>query len=96
MEQCDNNEKANQRGLEEALSFYIEEEHDFSGGWWSMHKIDIVKNIIKECKTKISMIPGGLMRYLQPLDISINKKFKDELKKRYTKYCIDQKILRQG
>ena len=26
----------------------------------SMHKIDIVKDKIKECKIKISMIPGGL------------------------------------
>ena len=33
MEQYDNNEKANQRSLEEVLSFDIEEEHDFSGGW---------------------------------------------------------------
>ena len=26
-----------------------------------------------------------------PLDVTINKPFKDELKMRYTKYCIDQK-----
>ena len=56
-----------------------------------MHKIDIVKDKIKECKTKISMIPGGLTKYLLPLYVSINKPLKDELKKRYTKYCIDQK-----
>ena len=37
------------------------------------------------------MIPGGLTRYLQPQNVSINKSSKDELKKRYTKYCIDQK-----
>ena len=55
----------------------------------SMYRIDIVKNKFKECKTKISMIHDGLMRYLQPLDVSINKSFKDELKG-YTKYCIDQ------
>ena len=50
-----------------------------------MHKIDIVKDKIKECKTKISMIPGGLTKYLLPLYVSINKPLKDELKKRYTK-----------
>ena len=42
-------------------------------------------------QNKISMIPGGLSWYLQPLYIFINKSFKDELKKRYTKYCIDKK-----
>ena len=57
----------------------------------SMHKIDILKDKIKECKAKISMISCGLTRYLQPLDVSINKPFKDELKKRYIKYCINQK-----
>ena len=40
------------------------------------------------------MIPGGLRRYLQLLDVFINKPFKDELKKRYTKYCIDQKDIK--
>ena len=29
--------------------------------------------------------------YLQPIDVSINKTFKDGLKKSYTKYWIDQK-----
>ena len=56
----------------------------------SMQKIDIVKDKIKECKTKIIMIPGGLTRYPQPLNLSINKPFKDKLKKRLTKYCMDQ------
>ena len=91
MEQYDNNEKVDRRGLEEILSFCIEEGHDAMMDDTSMHKIDIVKDKIKECKTKISMIQVGPTRYLQPLDVSINKAFKDELKKRYTKYWIDQK-----
>ena len=57
----------------------------------SMHKIDNLKDKIKQFKTEISMIPGTLTRYLQPLYVSINKPFKDESKKRYIKYCIDQK-----
>ena len=55
----------------------------------SMHKNYIVKDKIKKCNSKISMIPGGLTRYLQLLDVSIKKPFKDELKKRYTKYCMN-------
>ena len=60
----------------------------------SIHKIDTVKDKIKECKTKIIMIPWGLKRYLQPLDVSTNKSFKDELKKSYTKYCMDQQDIK--
>ena len=56
----------------------------------SMHKIDIVKYKIKECKTKISMISGGLTRYLQPLDVSI-KIHSRMMKKRFIKYCKNQK-----
>ena len=54
----------------------------------SVRKIDIVEDKIKECETKISMIPDGLKIYLQPLDAFINKPIKNELKKRYTKYCL--------
>ena len=57
-----------------------------------MHKIDIVKDKVNDCKTKISMIPGGLSRYLHPLDASINKPFKDELKKRYIEILNSYKI----
>ena len=45
----------------------------------SMHKINNLKDKIKKCKTKISMIPVGLTKYLQSLNVSINKPFKDEL-----------------
>ena len=75
--------------MKEILLFFTEEGYDvlvMSDS--SMHKIDIVKDKIEELK---KMIPGGHTRYLLSLDVFINKPFKDELKKRYTKYCIDQK-----
>ena len=44
-----------------------------------MHKIENINQ--KKFGTKISMIPEGLARCLQPLDVSINKPYKDELRK---------------
>ena len=41
-----------------------------------MYRIGIVKDKNKECKNKISMIPGRLAKYLQTLDVSISKLFK--------------------
>ena len=60
----------------------------------SIHKIHIVGDKIKEYKTKISMIPRGLKRYLQYLVVSSNKSFKNELEKRWIKYCIDQQDIK--
>ena len=39
----------------------------------SVHKIPEIKKEFRSEETKIMMILGGLTRYLQPLDISINK-----------------------
>ena len=44
----------------------------------SVHRIDIVKDKIKESKTKISMNQGEITRYFHPLDVSINKPFKED------------------
>ena len=42
------------------------------------------------------MIPEELTRYLQTLDFSINKPFKDELNKRCTKYFMDKQNIEAG
>ena len=44
-----------------------------------MHKIENIQQKFKDCDTKLSLISGGLTRYLQPLDVSIKNSFKDEL-----------------
>ena len=56
----------------------------------SMHKIKEVKEQIESWNTHISLIPGGLTRYLQPLDISINKPFKSKMRSKYANYCLEQ------
>ena len=91
MEQYDNNEKWVSEVWRKYSYFVLKNDTKLMLVDTSMHTIDIVKDKIKKWKEQISLIPGGLTRYLKPLDASINKPFKDELKKRYTKYCIDQK-----
>ena len=49
----------------------------------------IEKNIIKDLKDKkiiYSLISSGMTRFLQPLDIGINKIFKNHMKEEYIKY----------
>ena len=43
----------------------------------SMHKLYVIKEKIHDWETFISINSGGLTRYLQPLNVSINKPFKD-------------------
>ena len=51
---------------------------------FSAHLTDGVRKTLNDAKTDIAVIPGGLTSILQPLDVSLNKPFKDELRKRWT------------
>ena len=43
------------------------------------HLTDEVKREVKKY-SKLAVIPGGLTKLLQPLDLSVNKSFKDKMK----------------
>ena len=47
------------------------------------HLTEEVKSILKRNKTDQVVIPGGMTSQLQPLDVSINKPFKDNLRRHY-------------
>ena len=44
------------------------------------HKTEQVKQSLKSENTDLSVIPGGLTSVLQPLDVCLNKPFKDRLR----------------
>ncbi|CAJ0590592.1 unnamed protein product [Cylicocyclus nassatus] len=52
------------------------------------HLSDEVKTEI-ESVSKIAVIPGGLTKFLQPLDVAVNKPFKDNLRKHWDAWMAD-------
>ena len=56
----------------------------------SMHKIPEIKKSLELSETKVVMISGGLTWYLQSLDFSINKPFKDGIIKKYNEYWLEK------
>lgn len=53
------------------------------------HKKDTTLDKFKKMKTTIAMIPGGLTKKLQPLDISVNKSFKAYLRRQWEDWMVD-------
>lgn len=52
------------------------------------HLTESLRNLYKE-SSKIAVVPGGLTRYLQPLDVGINKPFKDKMKEGWEQWMAD-------
>jgi hypothetical protein len=50
------------------------------------HFGDDTKRILTEMKTDLAVIPGGLTSVLQLLNVSVNKPFKDNVRKMYTQW----------
>ena len=47
------------------------------------HKTEQVKRSFKSENTDLAVIPGGLTSVLQPLDVCLNKPFKDRVKQKW-------------
>ena len=50
---------------------------------FSAHLTDTVKQQLRENKTATAVIPGGLTSLVQPLDVCLNKPFKDGLREKW-------------
>ena len=50
---------------------------------FSAHLTDTVKQQLHENKTATAVIPGGLTSLVQPLDVCLNKPFKDRLREKW-------------
>ena len=50
---------------------------------------DSVKNQLRKMKTEFVVIPAGITSVLQPMDVSINKPFKDRLRQQYLTWISD-------
>ena len=53
---------------------------------FSAHLTEGVTKAVSATNTDIAVIPGGLTGILQPLDVSLNKPFKDGMRERWTKW----------
>ena len=53
------------------------------------HVSDNVKRVLKNSRTDVAVIPGGMTSLLQPLDVSVNKPFKDNLRQYWNKWMLD-------
>jgi hypothetical protein len=53
------------------------------------HVTDSVKDQLRKMKTELVVIPGGMTSVLQPMDVSINKPFKDRLSQQYLTWIAD-------
>ena len=53
------------------------------------HVTDAMKAAFKRENTDLAVIPGGLTSILQPLDVSLNKPFKDGVRRRWMQWMAD-------
>ena len=60
---------------------------------FSAHVTEEIQVMFARCNTTVIVIPGGCTSVLQPLDVSINRPFKDHLRKCWQQYMVEQSDL---
>lgn len=58
---------------------------------WDMFRSHLVENVrqaLHDSNTDIAVIPGGLTSVLQPLDVCLNKPFKDAMRSRWNQWMV--------
>uniref|UniRef100_A0A1A8C2A2 DDE-1 domain-containing protein n=1 Tax=Nothobranchius kadleci TaxID=1051664 RepID=A0A1A8C2A2_NOTKA len=55
------------------------------------HLTDGVKKQVKQMNSELAVIPGGLTKELQPLDIGVNRAFKVRLRTAWERWMTDGK-----
>lgn len=53
------------------------------------HINDKVKSVCKSAKAELAIIPGGLTKILQPLDVGVNKSFKSKVRNLWEKWMAE-------
>ena len=53
------------------------------------HKTEQTKTTLRRLNTDLAMIPGGMTSLLQPLDVAVNKPFKDRLRQKWSTWILE-------
>ena len=59
---------------------------------WDMfrsHQVESITKAVRATNTDIAVIPGGLTSVVQPLDVSINKPFKDNIRRKWNEWMLE-------
>ncbi|CAL1297088.1 unnamed protein product [Larinioides sclopetarius] len=67
---------------------------------WDLFKAHLTDEVLEKChkiNVKLAIIPGGLKSTLQPLDVCINKPFKDRLRSKWMEWmAAEDKAVTKG
>ena len=74
-------------GQGDLLEVYEEEQGSVSDGFVAAHTTETVLNLLSMHNSKVAVVPGGCTSKLQPLDVSLNKPFKQICQKEFSLYC---------